>query len=124
MTDRNGYIEVFPGGEAVPPLLTPVETCRLLRLDVNGDQERSEVDALKSLDHLVRKKLLQPRRFSKCRTFSRDEVLRLIAGRDSVPASESPADPDDNALTTVHGTAPSPSQGSRRPRGPVGRTLR
>ena len=83
MTDRNGHIEVFPGGEAVPPLLTPVETVKLLRLDVNGDQERSEVDALKSLEHLIRTKRLRPRRprgfdYQQARQIVRPDLVRVL----------------------------------------------
>ena len=84
MDTRNGQVEYFPGTtEAVPACLTPVETVRLLRLDVvsrpDGTEEvRALGDALRSLDRLVEKKRLMPRRFGKSRTYARQDVLDLI----------------------------------------------
>lgn len=83
-------VEYFPGTlEPLPALLTPSEAARVLRLDVvtkpaRGKQTATEdrrdlADALKSLDHLARRGLLKPRRFGKSRTYSRDDVLQLIA---------------------------------------------
>jgi len=83
-------VEFFPGTtEPVPLLLTPLETARLLRLDVltrpDGTlKEREPADAIKSLDHLVARTGLQPRRFGKSKTFVRDEVFDLIR-RGGVP---------------------------------------
>lgn len=80
----------FPGtSEPIPPLLTPSETVRVLRLDVlttaNGSEKpRTLPDALKSLDHLVRTGRLSPLRLSKSRTFARGDVLGLI-NRDKRP---------------------------------------
>lgn len=77
-------VEYFPGTtEPIPPLLTPLEAARILRLDVVNDgdgQERRRApgDALASLDYLVRRGVLAARRFGKSRTYSRDDVLRLI----------------------------------------------
>ena len=84
MSDRNGQLEYFPSTtEPVPVLLTPVETVRLLRLDVvsrkDGTEEvRALGDALRSLDRLVGQSRLRPRMFSKCRTFARQDVIELI----------------------------------------------
>lgn len=84
MTDHNAQLEYFPStSEPVPVLLTPVETVRLLRLDVvskkDGTEEvRALGDALRSLDRLVGQRRLKPRMFSKCRTFARQDVLGLI----------------------------------------------
>jgi len=78
------WAEFFPSStEPVPPLLTPLETVRLLRLDLRTlpdgiEETREPADSLKSLDHLCRKGLLKPRRIGKCRRFARAEVLRLI----------------------------------------------
>lgn len=74
----------FPGTtELIPPLLTPSETVRVLRLDVlttaDGSQKpRTLPDALKSLDHLARIGRLSPLRLSKSRTFARGDVLGLL----------------------------------------------
>lgn len=78
-------LEVFPGSQIVPPLLTPLEAVKLLRLDIitrpdGTTDERNPEDSLKTLDHLVRKGLLHPRRFGKSRCFSRRELLALIDG--------------------------------------------
>ncbi|MDY7107980.1 MAG: helix-turn-helix domain-containing protein [Planctomycetota bacterium] len=79
--------EFFPGTtEPVPPLLTPLEAVRLLRLDLrtlpDGTEEiREPADALKSLDHLCRQGRLTPIRIGKCRRFARAELLRLIEER-------------------------------------------
>ena len=84
MHSVNGQLEFFPGTtEAVPACLTPVETVRLLRLDVvsrpDGTEEvRALGDALRSLDRLVGTKRLVARRFGKSRTFSRQDVIDLI----------------------------------------------
>ena len=77
-------VEVFPDGRPVPPLLTPLEVVKLLRLDIltrpgGAEEQREPADALKSLDHIVAKGRLRPRRFGKSRTYSRDECLHLIA---------------------------------------------
>ncbi len=77
-------VEVFPGSaEPLPPLLTALETCKLLRLDVvtNGDGQetpRAPADSIRSLRHLVRTKQLAPRHFGKSQTYARDDLLRLI----------------------------------------------
>ena len=74
-------MEYFPGtSDPIPPLLTPIEAVRVLRLDVvttkDGDLEtRAPGDALRSLRRLP----LSPRRFNKSNTYARDDVLRLIA---------------------------------------------
>ena len=73
--------EFFPGtSDPIPPLLTPIEAVRVLRLDVVSNKDgaievRAPGDALKSLRRLS----LTPRRFNKSNTYSRDDVLRLIA---------------------------------------------
>jgi len=60
MTDRNGnLVEHFPDdGRIIPPLLTPAETVRVLRLDVlskpDGSEEvRALGDALRTLDRMA-----------------------------------------------------------------------
>ena len=60
MTDRNGHlVEHFPDdGRIIPPLLTPAETVRVLRLDVlskpDGSEEvRALGDALRTLDRMA-----------------------------------------------------------------------
>lgn len=81
---RPGPLAVFPGSSTpLPPLLLPIEAAKVLRLDVltqpNGtEKKRATGDALKSLDHLVRTRRLQPRRFGKSRTFAARDVLALI----------------------------------------------
>ena len=70
-------------------LLTPLEAAKLMRLDVltrpDGTvKEREPADVIKSLDHLVTRTGLQPRRFGKSKTFVRDEVFDLIR-RGGVP---------------------------------------
>jgi hypothetical protein len=88
-------VEFFPGtARPIPPLLTPAEVVRILRLDVltKGDgteKRRALPDAIKSLDHLCRTRKLHPICLSKSRTFSRDDVLALVNGRSST-AEESP----------------------------------
>ena len=73
--------EFFPGtSDPLPPLLTPIEAVKVLRLDVITSKDgelkpRAPGDALKSLRRLP----LTPRRFSKSNTYCRDDVLRLIA---------------------------------------------
>ena len=85
MNDRPGQAEHFPnGGAVIPPLLTPVETVRLLRLDVvtkpDGTEElRATGDALRSLDRLVSQNKLRPLKLGKSRTFARRDVLNLIS---------------------------------------------
>lgn len=75
---------VFPGTkDPLPPLLTPVEAVRVLRLDVVTSQEGEErartlPDALMSLNHLVRIGHLLPKTIGKSRVFARDDVLRLV----------------------------------------------
>ena len=74
-------MEFFPGtSDHIPPLLTPIEAIKVLRLDVyttkDGDIEtRVPGDALRSLRRLP----LSPRQFNKSNTYCRDDVLRLIA---------------------------------------------
>ena len=81
--------EHFPDdGSIVPPLLTPAETARILRLDIvskpDGTEEaRALGDALRSLDRLMGQGKLTPRRFGKSRTYARQDVFDLIlAGSD------------------------------------------
>ena len=86
MSDRDGYIEYFPGTtEPVPACLTPVEVVRMMRLDVvskpDGTEEtRALGDGLRSLELLVSKGLLTPRRFCKSNRFSRQDVISVILG--------------------------------------------
>ncbi len=83
-------VEYFPGTtDPLPSLLTALEACKVLRLDVvaNGDGAetvRAPGDAIRSLRHLVRTKQLKPRHFGKSQTFSRADILRLI--RDGPPS--------------------------------------
>ena len=77
-------VEHFPNSTIpLPPLLTSLETVKLLRLDIRVDRDGSEGlrapgDSLRSLDRLVSQGHLQPRRFGKYKTFSREAILRLI----------------------------------------------
>ncbi len=79
------HAEHFPnGGGVIPPLLTPVETVQILRLDVvtktDGTEElRAIGDALRSLDRLISQNKLRPLKLGKSRTFARHEVLELIS---------------------------------------------
>ena len=72
--------EFFPGtSDPIPPLLTPIEAIKVLRLDVvtNGSGEtelRAPGDAIRTLRRLP----LTPRKFGKSNTYSREDVLRLI----------------------------------------------
>ena len=59
-------VEYLPGiGQIVPDLMTASEASRYLRLDIltkpdGTDEPREMADAIKSLDHLVRRRVIRP----------------------------------------------------------------
>ena len=77
-------VEYLPGvAQPVPDLMTASEASRYLRLDIltkpdGTDEPREMADAIKSLDHLVRRGLIRPCRAGKNRRFARAELNRFI----------------------------------------------
>ena len=62
----------------VPHVLTPIEACLYLRLDVD---RVSESAMLKSLDRLVEKKLVRPAKIGRYRRYSKVELDRYVDAR-------------------------------------------
>ncbi len=73
--------EYFPGSdspERVPPFLTALEVCRILRLlEAHGGVEKR---ALRALRRIVESGRLTPIRLGKFSRYRRDDVMRLAAG--------------------------------------------
>ena len=71
-----GAVEYFPGTlDPVPALLTALEACRFLRLDLGRETEAA---MLKALDRLVARKRIRPAIHLGRRYYSRDELVRYI----------------------------------------------
>lgn len=69
-------IEYFPGtSEPVPKLLTALEACRFLRLDLGRETEAA---MLKALDRLVERKRIRPAIHVGRRHYDRDELVRYV----------------------------------------------
>ncbi len=69
-------VEYFPGtSEPVPKLLTALEACRFLRLDLGRETETA---MLKALDRLVERRLIRPAIHVGRRHYSRSELIRYI----------------------------------------------
>lgn len=69
-------IEFFAGGsEPVPKLLTALEACRFLRLDLGRETEAA---MLKALDRLVARKRIRPAIHLGKRYYDRDELIRYV----------------------------------------------
>ena len=77
MTHLAEQIEVFPGGEPVPALLTAPEAARFLRLDVG----RGDDGAVRALRRLIETGALRPCRIGRENRYAREELLRLIHQR-------------------------------------------
>ena len=68
--------EYFPGtDEAVPLLLTPIEACAFLRLDLDRESESA---ALRALTRLVESKRIRPAVHTGKRFYSRTELIRYV----------------------------------------------
>lgn len=69
-------VEYFPGtSDPVPKLLTALEACRFLRLDLGRETEAAMV---KALDRLIARKLIRPAIHLGKRYYDRDELVRYV----------------------------------------------
>lgn len=69
-------VEYFPGtSEPVPKLLTALEACRFLRLDLGRETEAAMA---KALDRLVERKRIRPAIHLGKRYYDRDELIRYV----------------------------------------------
>ena len=69
-------VEYFPGtSEPVPKLLTALEACRFLRLDIGRGTEAAMV---KALDYLVERKRIRPAIHTGKRYYDRGELVRYV----------------------------------------------
>ena len=69
-------VEYFPGtSEPVPKLLTALEACRFLRLDLGRETEDA---MLKALDRLVERKRIRPAIHVGKRYYDRNELIRYV----------------------------------------------
>ena len=69
-------VEYFPGtSEPVPKLLTSLEACRFLRLDLGRETEAA---MLKALGRLVERRLIRPVIHCGKRYYSRTELIRYV----------------------------------------------
>ena len=69
-------VEYFPGtSEPVPKLLTALEACRFLRLDLGRETEAA---MLKALDRLVERRRIRPCIHLGKRYYDRDELIRYV----------------------------------------------
>ena len=69
-------VEYFPGtSEPVPKLLTPLEACRFLRLDLGRE---TECAMTKALERLVERKRIRPAIHLGRRYYDRDELVRYV----------------------------------------------
>lgn len=69
-------VEYFPGtDEAVPLLLTPIEACQFLRLDLGRESEAAMV---KALDRLVARRRIRPAIHLGKRYYSRSELIAYV----------------------------------------------
>ena len=86
--------DFLPGtNQPVPALMTAPEAVRYLRLDIltkpDGSEHRREIaDAVKSLDHLIRKGRIAYVRVGKNRRFPRAKLDRFIHESTVCEASE------------------------------------
>ncbi len=68
--------EYFPGtSEPVPKLLTALEACRFLRLDLGRETEGA---MMKALERLVERKRIRPAIHLGRRYYDRDELVRYV----------------------------------------------
>lgn len=69
-------VEYFPGtSEPVPKLLTALEACQFLRLDLGRETDAA---MLKALDRLVERKRIRPALHLGKRYYDRDELIRYV----------------------------------------------
>ena len=69
-------VEYFPGtSQPVPKLLTALEACRFLRLDLGRDTEAA---MLRALQRLVERRLIRPAIHVGKRYYDRDELVRYV----------------------------------------------
>ena len=68
--------EYFPGtSEPVPKLLTALEACRFLRLDLGRE---TDCAMMKALERLVERRLIRPAIHVGKRYYDRDELVRYV----------------------------------------------
>ena len=69
-------VEYFPGtSEPVPKLLTALEACRFLRLDLGRETDGA---MMKALERLVERRLIRPAIHVGKRYYDRDELVRYV----------------------------------------------